>query len=180
VRARSLPRAGVGLRIGRQAKARFQRKCRRFRAARSESWQRISPVRLRILPGHVGAVARSNSPSQWMACSRPDPHMSDEGCRPAQKAGRSGRPKMAQPLSSNNCTQRTPAGLPLGMPGIGEVIEGAVQQAPQPGRQLTAWSGGFMGPVYSPSARLLPQNQGQTTFAAWQKWSDPGFGAIVV
>jgi hypothetical protein len=27
--------------------------------------------------------------------------------------------------------QRTPAGLPLGMPGMGLLIEGAVQQAPQ-------------------------------------------------
>jgi hypothetical protein len=27
-----------------------------------------------------------------------------------------------------------PAGLPLGMPGIGEVIDGAMQHAPQPGR----------------------------------------------
>ena len=33
--------------------------------------------------------------------------------------------------------QRTPAGLPLGMPGIGDVIEGAVQHAPHPARQLT-------------------------------------------
>ena len=29
-------------------------------------------------------------------------------------------------------TQRTPAGLPCGMPGIGELIDGAMQQAPQP------------------------------------------------
>lgn len=28
--------------------------------------------------------------------------------------------------------QGTPAGLPFGMPGIGDVIDGAVQQAPQP------------------------------------------------
>lgn len=27
-----------------------------------------------------------------------------------------------------------PAGLPLGMPGIGEVIDGAMQHAPQPER----------------------------------------------
>jgi hypothetical protein len=32
--------------------------------------------------------------------------------------------------------QRTPAGLPSGMPGIGEEIDGAMQQAPQPGRQF--------------------------------------------
>jgi hypothetical protein len=30
--------------------------------------------------------------------------------------------------------QRTPAGFPLGMPGMGEVMDGAVQQAPQAGR----------------------------------------------
>jgi hypothetical protein len=30
------------------------------------------------------------------------------------------------------------------MPGIGELIEGAVQQAPQPGRQETGWCGEFM------------------------------------
>jgi elongation factor P len=33
--------------------------------------------------------------------------------------------------------QRMPAGLPPGMPGIGEEIEGAMQHAPQPARQLT-------------------------------------------
>ncbi len=31
--------------------------------------------------------------------------------------------------------QRTPAGLPLGMPGIAEEILGAIQHAPQPRRQ---------------------------------------------
>ncbi|EQL87215.1 hypothetical protein D052_3683 [Vibrio parahaemolyticus 10290] len=34
-----------------------------------------------------------------------------------------------------SCTQRTPAGLPLGIPGIGEEILGAIQQAPHPNRQ---------------------------------------------
>jgi hypothetical protein len=33
--------------------------------------------------------------------------------------------------------QRTPAALPPGIPGIGELIEGAMQQAPQPGRHTT-------------------------------------------
>lgn len=28
-----------------------------------------------------------------------------------------------------------PAGFPCGSPGIGEEIDGAIQQAPQPGRQ---------------------------------------------
>jgi len=31
--------------------------------------------------------------------------------------------------------QRTPAGLPEGMPGMEELMDGAVQQAPQPLRQ---------------------------------------------
>jgi hypothetical protein len=42
---------------------------------------------------------------------------------------------MAQRWSAISWTQRTPAGLPSGMPGIGLLMEGAVQQAPQPGRQ---------------------------------------------
>ena len=60
--------------------------------------------------------------------------MSSDGCKPPQNAGRSGWPKILQRLSSASCTQRTPAGLPSGMPGIGLVMEGAVQQAPQDGR----------------------------------------------
>lgn len=47
-------------------------------------------------------------------------------------AGRSGLPKSLHRLSSVNCTQRTPAGLPCGIPGIGDEIEGAMQHAPQP------------------------------------------------
>ncbi len=43
---------------------------------------------------------------------------------------------MAQRLSAVNCAQRTPAGLPLGIPGRGEEIESAIQHAPQPLRQF--------------------------------------------
>jgi hypothetical protein len=43
---------------------------------------------------------------------------------------------MRQALALSSCTQRTPAGLPWGMPGIGELMDGAMQQAPQPGRQF--------------------------------------------
>jgi hypothetical protein len=39
-------------------------------------------------------------------------------------------------LSSVSCTQRNPAGLPSCMPGIGDEIEGAMQQAAQPIRQF--------------------------------------------
>jgi hypothetical protein len=38
-------------------------------------------------------------------------------------------------MSGSSCTHGMPAGLPCGMPGIGELIEGAMQQAPQWGRQ---------------------------------------------
>jgi hypothetical protein len=48
--------------------------------------------------------------------------------------GRSGLPKIKQALSTLNCTQRTPAGLPLGMPGMGDEMDGAMQHAPQPKR----------------------------------------------
>lgn len=74
-----------------------------------------------------------------MACAVLLPHMAGEGARLPQTAGRSGRPKSRQRFMSSSCTQRTPAGLlmPLttGMPGIGLEIEGAMQQAAQPGRQ---------------------------------------------
>jgi len=66
------------------------------------------------------------------------PHISCDGRKPPQKAGRSGRPKMRQRISSSSCTQGTPAGLPSGMPGIGLVMEGAMQHAPQRDRQLGA------------------------------------------
>mgnify|MGYP000630876003 CR=1 FL=1 len=91
-------------------------------------------------PGYPGAVVRSRSLNHCIACSRDDPHMSADACSPAQTAGRPGWAKMAQPLLSVSWTQRTPAGLPFGMPGIGEVIEGAVQHAPHPARQLTLFA----------------------------------------
>lgn len=75
-----------------------------------------------------------------MACSRVSPHISGFACRPEQTAGRSGLPKMRQRLASSSCRQRTPAGLPCGMPGMGEDIDGAIQQAAQPGRQSMATS----------------------------------------
>jgi len=83
-------------------------------------------------------VAHSSSAIHAFACSRVVPHISSEACNPAQNAGRSGLPKIAHRMSSCNCTQRTPAGLPSGMPGIGLVMEGAVQQAPHWGRQFMA------------------------------------------
>ncbi|MBK8766842.1 MAG: hypothetical protein IPM01_20395 [Burkholderiaceae bacterium] len=63
------------------------------------------------------------------------PHISAEGRNPAQHAGRSGLVKIAHRKSSVSCAQRTPAGLPCGMPGMGLEIDGAMQQAPQAARQ---------------------------------------------
>ena len=62
--------------------------------------------------------------------------MSAWGCSEEQTDGRSGRPNRRQRSPSSNCTQRTPAGLPCGMPGMAEVMDGAVQHAPQAGRQF--------------------------------------------
>lgn len=86
----------------------------------------------------TGAVAVSIAVRNRRACSRVSPHISRFACSPAQTAGRSGLPKMRQRLASSSCMQRTPAGLPCGMPGMGEVIDGAIQQAAQPERQSMA------------------------------------------
>jgi len=63
------------------------------------------------------------------------PHISVAAFNDLQNAGRSGFPNSLQRRLSSSCTQATPAGFPCGMPGIGEVIEGAMQQAPQRARQ---------------------------------------------
>jgi hypothetical protein len=77
-----------------------------------------------------------------MAFSREVPHISDEGCSPAQNAGRSAWPNTAQRMSAISCAQGTPAGLPWGMPGRGLVIDGAMQQAPQLARHsIYFWRG---------------------------------------
>ncbi len=70
-----------------------------------------------------------------MACSRSWPHIVSVGRRLTHTAGRSGWPKSAQRKSGNNCAQAMPAGFPWGIPGMGDEIEGAMQHAPQPGRQ---------------------------------------------
>ena len=62
--------------------------------------------------------------------------MAAEGISDAHTAGRSGRPNRRQRSASSSCTQGTPAGLPFGMPGMGELMDGAMQQAAQPGRQF--------------------------------------------
>ena len=83
-----------------------------------------------------GVVATSSDVSQAIAAPALPPHISAEGLSCPHTAGRPGWPKMRQALVSSSWMQRTPAGLPPGMPGIGELIDGAMQQAPQPGRQF--------------------------------------------
>ena len=81
---------------------------------------------------YPGQVSTSRSASQCKANWRDSPHISGAACKPAQQAGRSGRPKIVQRKSVSRCTHGTPAGL------FSELIDGAIQQAPQPGRQLIA------------------------------------------
>ena len=84
------------------------------------------------------AVAISSADRNRSASSRFAPHISRVGRKLAHTAGRSGFPNNAHCKSGVSCTQGIPAGLPCGMPGIGEEIEGAMQQAAQPERQFMA------------------------------------------
>jgi hypothetical protein len=70
-----------------------------------------------------------------MAPVRDAPHISSVGRRLVHTAGRSGWPNSAHLMSGSSCTQGIPAGFPWGMPGIGDEMLGAMQQAPQFGRQ---------------------------------------------
>lgn len=77
----------------------------------------------------------SNCVNQLIACSRDWPHISVWAWRLAHTAGLSAWPKMAQRKSGSSCMQGMPAGFPCGMPGMGLLMEGAMQQAAQCGRQ---------------------------------------------
>lgn len=48
--------------------------------------------------------------------------------------GREGSLKTAHLKSAVSCTHLTPASFPSGIPGMGELIEGYMQQAPQSDR----------------------------------------------
>jgi hypothetical protein len=84
----------------------------------------------------TGLVRVSSRLSHAIASLRVDPHISSEGLRPAQNDGRSGLAKIPHALAAVRWMHRSPALLPAGIPGIGLVIEGAMQQAPQCGRQF--------------------------------------------
>ena len=94
-----------------------------------------------LVRASLGGQSASSEERIRKASSRQSPQKSRSALKPLHTAGRSGELKMAQRKSSVRFTQRTPAGLPLGMPGIGELMEGAMQQAPQPARQSKNWSG---------------------------------------
>jgi hypothetical protein len=79
-----------------------------------------------------------SSRARVVYASRGDaPHMSGNALRLPHTAGRSGERKIAQRESMVRWMQRTPAGFPSGMPGMGDEIEGAIQHAPQPERHST-------------------------------------------
>ena len=66
-----------------------------------------------------------------MASARQVPHISGDGCKEAHTAGRSGELNMVQRISASRWIQGIPAALPSGIPGMGELMDGAIQQAPQ-------------------------------------------------
>lgn len=79
-------------------------------------------------------MADSSALNQASACARLLPHISAEGNSDEHTAGRDAWPKSLQRWWASSCGQGTPAGLtpaPVpARPGIGELIDGAVQQAP--------------------------------------------------
>ena len=82
-----------------------------------------------------GLVSSSRRVRYSMASVRFFPHISSEGCSEEHTAGRAGSLKIRQRIFSSRCMHAVPAGFPSGMPGIGDDMEGAVQHAPQCGRQ---------------------------------------------
>ena len=80
---------------------------------------------------YSGMVLFSSSSRYCIASARQVPHISCDGCKEAQNAGRSGEANIRQLISSARFTHGTPAGLPWGIPGMKLVMEGAMQQAPQ-------------------------------------------------
>jgi hypothetical protein len=79
--------------------------------------------------------ASSSHRKFFSASAAEAPQNAASGLKPEQTAGRSGLPKIAHFRLSVSCTHLTKAGLPPGIPGIGELMEGKMQQAAHPGRQ---------------------------------------------
>ena len=102
-------------------------------------------------------VNRSSSAKYCIACPLSTPHISAAGFKLPHTAGRSGWPKIRQRKSLSSCTHRMPAGLPLGIPGIGEEIDGAMQHAPQPGRHAKSPSRMTLRPADPASLECRPR-----------------------
>ena len=82
----------------------------------------------------LGKVAASSSARYCSASAADAPHIDSCGRKLTQTAGRSGRPNKAHCRSGMSWMHGIPAGLPNGMPGMGEEMEGAMQHAPHPER----------------------------------------------
>lgn len=81
-----------------------------------------------------------------MACSLLEPHISGLGCKEMQTAGRVGSPNNWHLPLVVSCMHLIPASLfPLpGIPGIGPVMDGAIQQAAHLGRQRIEFPSGLV------------------------------------
>ena len=112
-------------------------------------------------PRHTpsGRVSRSNRRRYASAASRSAPHISGSGHSDAHTAGRRASPKSRQRNASSRCGHGTPAGLPCGIPGNGDEIEGAMQHAPQPARQSMPL---MLGPRTAAASARFPLAQKET------------------
>jgi hypothetical protein len=79
-----------------------------------------------------GFVWHSRRISLVIASSFVWPHISADGLSETQTAGRSAIPNSRQRPPASSWAHLTPAVLPPGIPGIGDEIDGAMQQAAQP------------------------------------------------
>jgi hypothetical protein len=79
-------------------------------------------------------VIASNSVILIKACWLVVAQRSGQALKSEHTFGLSAVPNSLQRFNSLSCTQRTPAGFPLSIPGMAEEILGAIQQAPQPSR----------------------------------------------
>ncbi len=85
--------------------------------------------------GEICAYLRGRPSSQrkfFSASSFELPQIIASGLNPLHTAGLEGLPNNAHFRSAVRCKQGTIAGLPSGIPGMAELMEGKIQQAAQP------------------------------------------------
>lgn len=110
-----------------------------------------------------------------MASAASRPHISGSGRNRRHTSGRSASPKSRQRPSGVNCTQRTPAGFPRGIPGMGLEMEGATQQAPHPTRHSIAQGPSGGGAEYSSTVRPSGSARAEGD-SRWIRSGPPGAG----